>query len=510
MRFGCLRVVAAIVASQVPLYAGGVEPSPYDLTLAIHCPAQDIYAGDEIPIVFTITNRDERAFEYESRSYDRSGRMPEYELAAVDATGTPVPDPRLDDPPGIGGGLSGGPVPLISGRSFDRTIALNLWSRIAKPGTYTVKGTYHCDLEDPSISTKDHKRVKDFSVVASPIAITVRARSDAEMGRYIKSLTQELAALPQKQAEQESLVERLAYTCDKRIVPTMLGIMRKGQPNNEVFWAALAFTCYLPRDPEIKMTVVNDAKSHGLAANMQNVLERLGCDEQDFKRIIRVSLASSDPSVVAEAAIAAQEHPSDEYMPRLILIATDPNHAGLGEFAGIAQARATCALANNRTDEGVAALRSLLNHPNAGIRRDAGDSIRFAYRRHPGYPQQIDQELTDLLVRATRDSNAPTWTTALSAILRTRTAGGVAAIKALAVDPNATISPADADACVQAVRDLLRAPNPRMRSETKSWIEALYHDFPGRPLRQDDFPDEFRGNPEAIKQSVLKLLSTAD
>jgi hypothetical protein len=485
--------IAALIVSLASSCIGSVAPSPYDLTLTIHCATEDIHVGDEIPIVFTITNRDQRVFEIDDRSGDRGGRMPEYELTATDDSGSLVPDPRKDYPPTIGGGLSGGRILLSPSGSFDKTIPLNLWSHITRPGTYVVAGIYR------------------RSVRSMPIKIAVKGRSDAEMGRYVQRLVQELNSLPQPTAasiddRRERLVERLAYTCDKRVVPTMLDVMYKDWGNNEVFWAVMAFTCYLPLDPEIREAVVRAAKSRGLGGDMQAVLEQLGCGEEDFTQIIRLSLASSDPAVVSEAVIAAQEHPSDEYMPRLIAIATDPNKAGLGRYSWIARARAIPALADNRTDEGVAALKALLNHPDAAVRRDANEAIRYAYRRHPIYPERIDQEYTATLVKAASDRNPRTWTIALSEILRTRTVEGLKAIKTPVADPNADIPQVRTDAGVQAVRDLLGASEPDVRSETRNWIAGVYREFPGRPLSLHDFPDELRENPEARKKAILQRL----
>ena len=313
------RLCAVVTLTVLPAWScwGGTAATPYDLSLTIRCPTEDVRVGGEIPIIFTITNRDERVYEMSDPSYDRSGRMPEYELAATDANGVRVPDPRRDYPPTIGGGLGGGRVALSSGRSFDKTIALNLWSRITRPGTYIVTGIY------------------GHSLRSSPIRIVVKERSNTEMGQYIQSLAQELDSLPQPQVssrenQRERLAEKLAYTCDGRVVPTMLDVMYRDRGDNGVFWAVMAFVCYLPRDAEITRTVVQAAKSRGLASGMQEVLEQLGCGEQDFTQIIRLSLASQNPSTVAEAVIAAQEHPSDEYMPKLIAIMIDPNKAGLG------------------------------------------------------------------------------------------------------------------------------------------------------------------------------------
>ena len=76
--------------------------------MRIDCAKKTIRLGDEIPIVFTITNTGGATYVYDVRTGDRSGRMPEYELAAKGKDGTAVRDPREGHNWGmIGGGLSG-------------------------------------------------------------------------------------------------------------------------------------------------------------------------------------------------------------------------------------------------------------------------------------------------------------------------------------------------------------------------------------------------------------------
>jgi hypothetical protein len=512
------RFCASAVLAAWPAWSclGSEAVRPYDLTLTIRCPVKDIRVGDEIPIIFTITNRGQHVFEIDDHSGDRGGRMPEYELSATDAKGRPVPDPRQNYPPMIFGGLSGGRVRLASGDSYEKTIPLNLWSRITRPGTYSVKAIYHYHVDDPSRkSTKDRRYMKTVFVPAESIKIVVRGRSNTEMEQYIRTIVRELDSLPQAKVgsrddRRERLAERLMYTCDERIVPTMLDLMYKNWENNEVFWATMALVCYVPRDAEIRRAVVQAARSRGLAPGMQIVLEQLGCGEQDFAEIMRLSLASQDTAIVAEAVGAAQERPSDEYMPRLIAIMIDPNKAGLGPLPGIARARAFSAVAHNRTDEGVAALKLLLQDPSPSVRRDVAGAIRYAYWRHPVYPEQVDEEYTASLAKAAEDPNSPMRVSAIMEIARTRTAQGVGALKALLTDPNADVPDVDKDRGIQTLRKLLKSTDAELRQETREIIRHVCHEYPGRPLRPDDFPNEYREDPETRKKAFLQILSGAD
>jgi len=115
-------------------------------------------AGDEIPVTFAITNVGDAPYVYFARTYDRSGRLPEFELDAFDERGVRAAEPRTTGV-GSGGYIGGGlarPETLAPGQSFVQTIALNLWARL-DVGRYAVRGIYHTEyrgfaFESPAIS----------------------------------------------------------------------------------------------------------------------------------------------------------------------------------------------------------------------------------------------------------------------------------------------------------------------------------------------------------------------
>ncbi|MBA7637078.1 hypothetical protein ES703_44712 [subsurface metagenome] len=506
--FQVLSGILALLALGVDMQASEAEEP--NLTLTIHCPEDEIQQGDEIPVVFTISNNGESPYSYDKRNGDRSGRMWEYKTIAKREDGTIVPDPRENYKEGLGGGLSQGMGQIEAGESFSKTIALNRWALINEPGRYTVTGTYYYVIEEPDAKkVKGIIRMKEVPVDSAPIEIIVKPRSDRQMRRYIKGLLGKLK-VSKTRSERKAIIKKLIYTCEPGIVPTLIDLMYENHHKNDAFWAKEGFVCYLPREPKIKEAVLEAAKKRGLARCMQTVLEAFGCSEEEFKEIIEISLASDNPDVLGEAAGAAQEHPHDEHIPALIVIATDPNRPEPNRpFYAIERHRAIYAIAFNRTDEGVEALKGLLKDPDDDIRRTTEEAIRRAYNRHPVYHKYSDVEYTAKLVLIATDFKHPRQFSFIYEIARTRTEKGVNAIKALLEDPDKDIPIAESDEGVKAIRNLLRDPDKDIRDMTAGIIRNVYRTYPGRPLREDDFPELFREiieKREARKKRVLEGL----
>jgi hypothetical protein len=477
---------------------------PYALDLRLDCSQQNILIGDEIPIVFTITNRDKDPFTCDDRNGDRSGRLYEYELVARYADGTAVPDPREQGLPVIGGGLSSGRNTLRTDGSFQKTIALNRWARITKPGRYSVTGIYHYGVRDTD--RKQEEGVvftKDIRVRSSPIVIEVGPRSRGEMGRYIHDLIVRLESPGGRQdwetgQERAKLAARLAYTCDRRIVPTMLDLMYDKSSVNAGFEGWQALCCYVPPDEGIRTAVLNAIKTRGLIYSMGTVMKRLGVSEADAAEVIRTSLASNDREAVSAALAVMQEYPADEHASRLVAIALDPN--------SILPHGSTYALAMHRTDEGVAALRKLLSDPDPDVRKNTLSSIRAAYWVHPCYPEHADKACTKALVSIAANPHNPYRYQVIAEIVQTRTREGVDAIRKLLADPNARIPLADGDLGVCAIRDLLRDDDPDVRETARVCVKWACYETPGRALRPDDFPAEYEEIQARRRMSVEKWL----
>lgn len=502
MKYRLLFWISVLVPALpvLSLYIQANETNKPNLTLTIHCPEDEIKQGDEIPIVFTITNQGESVYSYDQRDYDRSGRMWEYKLVARQEDGTVVPDPRRNYKEGLGGGLSSGRGEIGKGGAFTKTIALNRWALINRPGLYTVTGTYSYHVRNPDATQKYNVSImKTIRANSAPIEVVVKPRSRWAMGWYIRKLLRQLKKIkPSRKWEvvrqRTAIIARLAYTCDSRIVPTIIDLMYENHHQNDAFWAKEGFVCYLPRDLKIKKAVLTAANKRGLARCMNSILEVLGCSEEEFKQIIRISLSSDDLDTLSEGVLAAQTHPDDEHMPKLVAIATDSNRPDPNRtFYAIERHRAIYAIAYNRTDEGVKALRTLLEDPDRGIRKTTKEAIQQAYKRHLVYPKYTDDEYISKLIKSATDSNHPMATNFLVGIIaRTRTEEGLKAIKALLENPDMDITVAKTDEGVHTISNLLRNPDKDIRDMTENIIRQIYRTYPGRPLRKDDFPELFR------------------
>jgi hypothetical protein len=483
----------------------------YKLELHLRCDASELCVGDEIPIVFTLTNRDDAVCRIEFRERDRSGRVPEHELIATDGDGRQVVDPRdaVDDF-WIRGSLGGRRESLAPGQSCSRTIVLNRWARITKPGRYSVTGIFHYSVRDKTVRRAPGIRWgKAVEVPSEPIKIEVLPRGHAETGRYIQSVLKKLHELEGQETRQVSderrrLIARLAYTCDARIVPTLIDLLYADVPHNEAWEAFHGLLCYLPRTANIKETVLRTATTRGLTWWVFVILEQFGFSEAVIEDVISDALASDDPNVVGLGIGSAIKHPSDRHMSTLIAIATDANHRARRNLSDTTQRTAISALAFHRTDEGVAALKALQQSPQAEVREAVEEAIRKACKRHRVHPPKLDDDFIAPVVPIATDVSHPYRFSAVLLILHTRTAAEAEAIKALAKDPNTHVPVVETDLGVRTIRDLLRHENRAMREGTATRIRAAYHEWPGRPLRKDDFPDPSETDWEEQKRTLLE------
>ncbi len=344
--------LAAAATAEVP----AEEAPPPSPALVIRCAQQAIRVGDAIPIEFVVMNTGGADYTYMDRNYDRSGRMPEYELRATDADGVPAADPRSTWPGGPGGGLSTDRA-LKPGDSFTKTIDLNRWALLDRPGTYTVVGLYYPRMF-PQAGTRE--------VRSAPLTVTVGPRSDAETEAYILSLSTQLATAEGERRNE--LVRRLTYTRDLRIVPALVRSMYAG---GDGFWESEAFIYYLPHGPETEKALVDEALARGMMTSMPYIFNRWDLKADVMRGLVAASLVADRPQAWQAGALLAHQFPDDAFVPRLIALASDT--------AGGAWESAIFALALHRTDQGVAALKRLLESPDKRVRDRAAFAIRVAY-----------------------------------------------------------------------------------------------------------------------------------
>ena len=441
--------------------------------------------------------------------------MLEYQLLAKDENGKIVPDPRKDIELGLMGGLGGGQATIGKGQSFNYTLALNRWSLINKPGKYTVRGVYTYDVEDKdAITIPGVRRTKTIEVKSNLIEIEVMPRSFEQMGKYIESLQEELKELQSSnkreiREKREEVILKLDYTCDERIIPTLIDLMYLRQNNNDIFWAREGFRCYLPKTPEIRNQLIDTLRTRGFEGGIASVLESYNCDESIFQELLIKALNSDNSDIVLDAVLVAQNHPSDEITPLVIPFAKGeaPNNQKV-RISQIARERAIYALAYNRTDEGVEVLKELKNDPNNRISRAANRAIEQAYRIHPIYPEKVDEEYTAMLIPVAMDTDYPRSTALVWEILQTRTIEGVEAIRKLIENPELDLQIAQTDSGVKAIRDLLRSSDEKQRTIMVDYIEFFYRTSPGRAFRKDDFPEEFQKIREDRKKSLIEMIQS--
>ena len=111
---------------------------------------------------------------------------------------------------------------------------------------------------------------------------------------------------------------------------------------------------------------------------MMWVFDHRGCTESEIKPLIDVSLAAENPHAWADGAAAAKLYPDDRFISRLVALAQQDLDARFP-----ARREAIYALALNRTDQSVAALRQLLEDRNVWTQHEAWGAVRSAWHfRH--------------------------------------------------------------------------------------------------------------------------------
>lgn len=355
------HMLRAAFVALIALTCSSAMAQPPALHVAIRCDADDLRVGDEVPITFIVTNVGGASFDYSASSPHRFG-APRFELKAFDDMSRPVIDPQSIGFPagGIAGSILSTPLVLRPGESFEETVPLNEWASLRQPGQFTVRGRY---------------RAAGATFESDPMTISIGPRGRSDTLGYVAALQRQWATATDK-AERELIVRRLAYTFDERARSTLLDALH----GDVGFAAAQGVVHYLPITTQSVERTVRHFESRGLSPNGIFVLMGIGASEAQIVPVVARSLQDDRQSSWPTAALGAMLYGDDRLMPQLIAIAET-----VGEPARI---QAVHAIANNRTDEGVAALKRLLDDPDPELHRQVGEAIRAAYAR-PRAPESL-------------------------------------------------------------------------------------------------------------------------
>jgi beta-lactamase regulating signal transducer with metallopeptidase domain/HEAT repeat protein len=415
------QATSAAARRQINASAGAViaqktDGIPSGLSLVIRCTNDVLKVGDEIPIEFILSNHGSEEYTYVGDAPFIG--MEEFELAARMASGEIVADPGSHFVWHEGGGAE---IHLLPGESLTKIIFLNRWALIKEAGRFEVTGTYHTDPRPLSFSSTPTNM---GSLVANPISITVLPRSKEDMADYVKSLTNQiaarLAALPHTEKELDEqvkgkndwngvrvttqtrviwvgqhavpleetkkkvlrdgvlheLVRKAGYTCNPEIVPTLLSFMSSTSSPaaaNETHWAEEALAIYIPHTEATLSAILQGAVVIGLNFEMDQLLMDCPFKNVEMKPLIERALAADNTAQWPDGAKLASRYYDDAFTVRLIEIAMSNNSQLDARYEAIS------ALAYNRTDAGVKALKTLRNHdPDQQISEIVRSAIKNA------------------------------------------------------------------------------------------------------------------------------------
>jgi len=324
------------------------------LMVEIRCTREGMEAGDEIPIEFTITNRGAQDYSYKDVDTDALGRAEAFRLMARDEKGAAVADPKAHAPMAGANALVATRT-LRPSESFSKAVALNRWALVTSAGKYYITGTYLAG--DASHS----------SFTSGQIEIAVSPRSKEELDAHIDKLAGDLESTATREAK-DRIVRELMYTGSPLVIPALVeSSFDKGGGG----WEAEGLLYYLPRTAETRGAIVDAISKRGLSEGMCHVVRGLDLTCEAARPLIERSLAADNPDAWFGGALCAEDLCDDSFTPRLIEIAKDPSTP--------ARKVAIYALAMNRTDESVAALKSLLSGEDPAARDTAKAAIRAAY-----------------------------------------------------------------------------------------------------------------------------------
>jgi hypothetical protein len=369
--------VALLALATLPAGAASAGGAPR-LQLTIHAEPDHARAGDDVLVRFVVANVGTGELVYQTVSGDACAlALGGFDLHVTAANGSPAGDPA-----GRVGVLScvGSEAHLAPGASFEVRISLQRRTGTLEPGEYHVTGSYR------PVSPSASGATAELPAIESPeVPLSIAPRTDDEMGAYIQGLAAELGAAGapggdprhDRERERDDLIRKLMYTRDPRMVPVVTDAIWAGPRFPPA--ARTALERYVPDQALARAALLEAAGTRGLVDDQVTVtLRNLGATEAELAPLIARALAADSFATWQAGAAAAMDcADQDPYAARLVAIARDRTNP--------ARERALIALAWNRTEAGLAALRGALQDPDPGVREITAFAIRNVYlaRRHP-------------------------------------------------------------------------------------------------------------------------------
>jgi len=282
---------AVMVALSTRLWASTDDASPQLRVRTAE--GQALYhVGERIPLELSFTGPENKRFEINMASYDRSGRMGYEDFNLAPATGWADPlHVYFGSSSGfMGGGLTG--FGSLSAKPTVINLDLNEWVRFDQPGTYTVVVVSH-RVSDVSTGRGSRFGLQSLSLTSNPIQLRIIPATRAWQRAKLSSIMKELEENPKPTGiEPDSLKGAIA---DLRFLGTaaaarlMAQHLREDEP-------ALMYECALGLDG------LRD-KLHPVAIAAMNRL----IDDPDFpvfswflNTMSVLQLSDSDPAVQRE------------------------------------------------------------------------------------------------------------------------------------------------------------------------------------------------------------------
>jgi sugar lactone lactonase YvrE len=211
--------VAHAGAQTVPVAAPAVTrslaaqtPVP-GLSLRITTAQAHFAQGEPIPITMRYTYTGTRKLRVEAMTYDRSGRIPEFQFRGVDALGHPVPDPA---PMTISmGGIRTIPD-LTPDHPHQQTVYVNEWLRFDHPGRYTVtlrSTAVQVAANDPSVP------IQGIPLESNALQIEITPPDNRHRLERIERARRDIEG---GEEAQERAMRDLRFMVDPRAIPLLM------------------------------------------------------------------------------------------------------------------------------------------------------------------------------------------------------------------------------------------------------------------------------------------------